>query len=38
MLLSSLSLVSHLLAKLQKTDVLIGYQEVKNSVNLIVFN
>ena len=38
MLLSSLSLVSHLLAKLQKTDVLTGYQEVKNLVNLIVFH
>ena len=38
MLLSSLSLVSHLLARLQKTDVLTGYQEVKILVNLIVFN
>ena len=38
MLLSSLSLVSHLLAKLQKADVLTGYEEVKNLVNLIVFN
>ena len=37
MLLSSLSLVSQL-AKLQKTDVLTGYQEIKNLVNLIVFN
>ena len=38
MLLSSLNLVSHLLAKLQKTDVLTGYQENKNLVNLLVFN
>ena len=38
MLLSSLSLVSHLLARLQKTDVLTGYQEIKDVVNLIVFN
>ena len=38
MLLSSLSLISHLVARLQKTDVLSGYQEIKNLVNLIVFN
>ena len=33
MLLSSLNLIAHLVSRLQKTDALTGYQEIKDLMN-----